>query len=105
MSMYLNVSDDQGRDAFEIATLTGWRDFQRWAVKLPKKFALVKALALKMTGTGSKDLEAQLRQAVVEAPPGDSPKQVLLRLAQVCPYKGNIKISDEPEDDELDEDV
>jgi hypothetical protein len=103
MSMYLNVDTVAGRHAYEIATPKGLADFSEWAAALPSQFRLVKGLASKGKAKGSPELEEQLRAAIKAHKPGKSALAVAKRLIEVVPHRGTMTISDEPEDDELDE--
>lgn len=104
MTMYLNIAADGDRIAAEIGTPKGIADFSAWASSLPAKFALVRKLAQTGKADGDKKLEDQLKAALKAKPPNPSARSVAERLIEVVPWRGTMTISDEPEDDELDDD-
>ncbi len=102
MSLYLNCAFADGEKmAVEVATVRGWGDFSRWAMSLPKEFDQVRELAQKGHGKGSKSLEDELRKAMKSNPPKPSAEAVATILADVVPYSGELAVSEEPEDSEL----
>ena len=102
MTMYLNIADDGDRIAAEIGTPKGVADFTTWASKLPAEFDLVRTLAVRGTAPGSRTLREQLLKAIKSHKPNASARAVAKRLHEVYPHVGTATISDEPEDDELD---
>jgi hypothetical protein len=102
MTMFLNCAFDDGeRLALDIATVKGWGDFCRWAGSLSgEEFALVRDLAAKGSGQGSRKLEDQLKAALAAQPPGRSAAAVVRRLIEVVPHEGKLVVSDQPDDSE-----